>query len=290
MGFKRVTYEINEDTGEAREIGTEFMRQKYARKARPSSERFVWARYELGAPWLQPLQRADAARITFLSTFLTYDGFLSGGNHRALREEDVKPLIGLSERRFFDFWDLVKKRNIFYLKDGKIYPDKKLFRKGELRSAAIAKNAERGVYFTRMYADVIQQLYRSVPPASVRVLGYIFQILPYVHREFNIVCHNPLETDFEKIRPLKLSEFCKLVGYNKRGSRRLLSQLTGMRVTVDGEEQPAVSYENYPARQLAYGIFINPNIYYAGSDILAVELMGAFRRRDRIPERKEGEA
>ena len=288
MSIRRVMYEINDDTGEAREINTEFVRRTYARNACDPSDRFIWAAYDIGTVWLADVPRADVARMVFLATHLSYSGYLVHGNNRALQKSGVCSLVGLSVSKFYGFWKTMIQSHLFYEKDGKIYADRKVFRKGNLRPATVGKHAERGVYFTRLYADAIRQLYHAVPASSVRVASYIFQVMPFVNREFNIVCHNPLETDLEKIQPLKLSEFCELVGYNKRGSRRLLGQLAGIRITVDGEEQPAVSYEKYPAGKLTYGIFINPNIYYAGSDILAVELMGAFRRRDRIPERKEG--
>lgn len=303
MGKRRILYEIDDATGEVTEVSpeeyviystsaadakSEYQRKMLARSASGYAERFIWARYELGTPWLPDVPLSEVPRVVFLATHLSYDGHLVCGNHRALTKPNLKDILGVSVSTFYGCWNALMDANVFHEVDGKIYADSKIFRKGELRPAVVRKSAERGVYFTRMYSDTIQQLYRSVPPASVRVLGYIFQILPYVHREFNIVCHNPLETDLEKIQPLKLSEFCDLVGYNKRCSRRLLGQLSGMRITVDGEEQPAVSYEKYPAQKLTYGLFINPNIYYAGSDTLAVELMGAFRRRDRIPERKEG--
>lgn len=303
MSLRMVLYEVDDSTGEIHEINpeeyviypasivdaqAEYKRKMYARNASGYSDRFVWATYELLAPWFSEVSHSDIVRMVFLATYISYNGYLSGGNHRALNVKDVKRLIGLSDRRFYDFWSTTTKAHLLCEKDGKIYADSKVFRKGELRPAVVSKYAEKGVYFTRLYADAVRQLYRAVPASFVRVASYIFQVMPFVNREFNIVCHNPLETDLEKVQPLKLSEFCELVGYNKRGSRRLLGQLAGMRITVDGEEQSAVSYEKYPARQLTYGIFINPNIYYAGSDILAVELMGAFRRRDRIPERKEG--
>lgn len=288
MSIRRVLYEIDDETGEAREIYTEYMRRTHAKNVCDPSDRFVWVTYDIGTLWRPDVPLAEVARVAFLATHLSYNGYLVHGNHRAISKKGMQDVLGLSVSKFYGFWKILMQTHIFYEKDGKIYADRKVFRKGNLRPATVGKHAENGVYFTRLYADAIRQLYHSVPQASARVPGYIFQILPFVHRDFNIVCHNPIEPDLERVQPLSLAEFCDVLGYNKRSARRLLGQLSGLWITVDGEEQPAVAYEKYPAQKLTYGIFINPNLYYAGGDSLSVEFMGAFRRRDRIPDGKEG--
>lgn len=264
------------------------LRMEYGMRAAKPGDRFIWFGYRVGGLWMPEFPVADVSRIVFLTTYLSYRGYLTGDNHRALSKKAVKRLLGLSASKFYAFWNLALESHLLDEKDGKIFPDHGTFRKGILRKAEIARKAESGRYVTRLYIDGIRRLIDGPYSQSAKVAGYIFQLIPFVNREFNIVCHNPLETDLNKVNPMTFPELCDLVGYHKQNAHRMRGQLTGMKITVDGVEQQAVSYENYPSGSLKYGIFINPNIYYAGGDSAAVELLGAFRRRDRRLDGEEG--
>lgn len=247
--------------------------------ARQSKNPFVWEIYELSKLRWPDVAPANITRMMFLSTYLSRDGFLVSAGHQPLTRDDLPDLLQCSERQFYNFWRDMKSAGVFVEKDERICSDGSKFFKGDLGGGReVAKMAEDGLYVMRLYVNGVRELYKKATAKSLKTLSYIFQILPFVNREYNVVCRNPLETDLQKIEPMTLGEFCEIVGYDSKNAYRMSKQLFSPTFMVGKSEQRAVRYVlDKSLDRESYSIFINPNVYYAGSNPERVEILGAFR-------------
>lgn len=263
-------------------------KQKEARKkytgialgaaSRMSPDKFIWEIYELSTLQTPTLSPANVTRMIYLSTFLHYDGFLAHSNGVGITMKSLPQLLKLSDRQFRNFWQELSTEKIFREQDGLVYVNANYFCRGRMRSKDVATMVMDGKYMTRLFIDGVRQLYEAATPRSHKTLSYIFQILPFVNREHNIVCHNPLEEDPDKIEPMTLGEFCDVVNYDRHNAARLCKALMSPTFTVGNREQHAVRcvLTKSMSRE-EYNIFINPRVYYAGTDYRKVETLGAFK-------------
>ena len=142
----------------------------------------------------------------------------------------------------------------------------------------LAAMAEDDIYVARGYIKSIRYLYETAEPGARNYLGYLFQLLPFVNREYNIVCRNPLEEELDKIQPMNFGEVCAALGYNTENSSRLLRGLLSLKFTAYGKTQGCVRYvvTDSVSNRSTYKVFLNPNVLYSGSHTQEVEVLGRF--------------
>jgi hypothetical protein len=133
-----------------------------------------------------------------------------------------------------------------------------------------------GGRYQQFYRRAVRQLYHATPVSKHGHLGQIFQILPFVNIEYNIVCRNPMETKLDKVKPLTLDEFCALVGYDPTQRGRLLRDYDAIRFDVDGRAERFCSFVTSGADLTTARIFVNPHILYHGRHPQQVQILGKF--------------
>lgn len=239
----------------------------------------VWNRYRVSDEYLNISKPSSLTRLIFLSTYLYYDGTLKYDNGRLMTFKSLNKVLKLSQKEFYTFMNEMKTLQIISGDDDtgwKINPN--VFYKGELPKQKIKEESELGWYYMRLYCGAIRSLYNQATTRSHKTLSYIFQIIPYVNRRYNIVCWNPLETDLYKIERMTLGEYCDLIGYDRGNARRLMKTLFDPTFKIDDEIETSVirfvcnKYKEYET----YEIFLNPRVYYAGDDWERVEVLGGF--------------
>lgn len=134
--------------------------------------------------------------------------------------------------------------------------------------------------FIRLNAEGVQSLYETCTSARAhKTLAYIFKIIPWVNREWNIACKNPEERDYDAIRYLRLGEFADMVGYSRDNAKRLAKELNSVRFEWHGKEQTAFIYmTNAPDRPEEWIIAVNPRVYYAGQNFELLRIPDCGRR------------
>lgn len=238
---------------------------------------FVWGIYSIDKQLFPELKPSNITRLMFLSTYLTYHGYLAHGNNKAMTRKNMFDLLRLSEREFKSFYKNMFDNEIFYEEENKIYINKSLFSKGRLSQKVLSKFASQEKYITRLYVDGVRSLYEKSTPRSHKTLSYLFQVLPYVNRQYNIVCFNPLEERLEDIQGMSLGQFCETIGYSTTNSAKLFKYLFEPQFVIDGQVKTAMRY--VVDRSLAketYSMYINPRVYYAGNRWEQVEVLGKF--------------
>ena len=229
---------------------------------------------------------SNYTRLMHASTFLTYDGYLGEivvGGIRPFNRSRIKDKMKLSSREFDYFWSEMVAAGLFRLgtvrdiitnRDVKaIFLDETRFRKG-----AIDTSVDRS--FIRLNAEGVQSLYETCTSARAhKTLAYIFKIIPWINREWNIACKNPEERDYDAIRYLRLGEFADMVGYSRDNAKRLAKDLNSVRFEWHGREQAAFIYmTNAPDRPEEWIIAVNPRVYYAGQNFELLRIPDCGRR------------
>ena len=212
-----------------------------------------------------------AIRLMYLSTYLSYDNNYLKKSGRFISKQEMEKIIALNRETFRQFLSEVIEHGYLSESENGYSLSKEHFNMGKMK----IKKSEDQKRFIRVYINAIRKLYLSTHQSKHVYMGYIFQIIPYVNMEWNIVCHNPLEKVKEDIQPMTLGEFCDKIGYNKKNAYRLIKTLGEIKFNWRGKDQLFCSYI-YDSNKCNMKFFVNPNIFYAGDSFSEVEILGVF--------------
>lgn len=226
-----------------------------------------------GFPDLKP---QTAARLIYLFTYADYSergGRLMLTQKTEMRKKDLKDILGLSDDAVKIFLDEVCPKYISVDDKEVMAATSIAYKRGALKD---------GRTYHRFYDHWVQTLYRNVSSRKHRYLGYIFQLLPYISIEYNVLCFNPTEKDITKIEFMCLGEFCEKIDFNKSHADRLLEAYGKIRFLVTDENGThmerfvSITYDGLNRHNAK--VYINPRILYSGAHPEHVELLGAFSK------------
>jgi len=239
---------------------------------RNNKAKFVFAHSEHD---YQDIKPETLGRLMYLSTYLPYGtNVLSRTQKTKIKKADLPSIMGLSTGTFYRFWEDLKGKYLQEDENGYIVLSPACFVRGKIQ----AKNI--GEEWQKLYIEFMRELYAKTPPTNHRYLGYIFQMLPFVNIEYNILCHNPQETDLAAIQPITLDEFCLACGYANTDQRtRLVKKYAQIYFNVEGSKERFCSIITDLANIGKANIYINPNIIYKGSRWDDVKILGKFCKR-----------
>lgn len=238
---------------------------------------FVFHIHQICMDTFPNIAPADLTRLMYLSTFLSYNNELEDSNGKTMRKSDVKKVMNLSDQQFYNFWNNMITHNILNEGDYGVKLSDELFFKGSLSSNKAASYKKNNLAVSRLYIDGIRELYKKSTPSSHKTLSYIFRILPFVNRKYNIVCKNPWEVNVHNIDAMTVGEFADIIGYNRNNISRLITDLVHTTFMVGDKELGAIGIVsvNKSAKE-DRKIYINPYVYFAGDDIKDVEVLCGF--------------
>ncbi|MFB0829454.1 hypothetical protein ACEU2D_07415 [Brevibacillus laterosporus] len=136
--------------------------------------------------------------------------------------------------------------------DGAIQMSSDVFHRGEI---------PKGEYVDRIriYRDTVRELYDKYGKGrSVRQLGIIYSVIPFMHRNLNIICFNPLEKQDDQIRPITLDKLATLLGYQNAGKFK-----QALRAIKIGN-QPVFAFVEDVDDSRKRRILVNPRVVFAG--------------------------
>lgn len=216
------------------------------------------------------LSPQTAIRLVYLSTFLEYDGKFLKSNGKYITREKMQNLMVLKPTTFKKFLAEVVSAG-YLIKEKKLYKlNTDHFYRGELSIDSSDKKQR----YVRVYINNLRKLYLSVPQNKHVYLGYIFQLIPYINREWNVICYNPEETDEDTIIPMSVGDFCELVGYDRTNAARFMREYRDIKFDWNGYNQSFLGYfYNYEDDKADMRFFANPNIFFAGNDYNRVKIL-----------------
>lgn len=215
------------------------------------------------------IDRANIARLIYLSTYMDYNDrqenlLVRHGNDNkveALNRNDIKKLLNLSDRAFLNFINNMTENKLIFKVEDKYYINNEYFTKGKC-------NIE-GDY-TRIFINTTRMLFESCTSKQHKQLSYMYQLIPFMNYNLNIICRNPNENDISKLEKLSLKEICEIlkISTEKKSMNMFENNLLKFNIVVNGKKQfilKRVIVKGYNSRNDYF--VINPNVTWSGNDI-----------------------
>ena len=215
------------------------------------------------------IDRSNISRLIYLATYIDYNDreenvLVKHGKNNTLEyltKKDIKEIMGLSKTTFNDFIRDLKENELLFEANDKYYITTKYFSKGK-------SNFDKRKY-TRVFIKTTRDLYKGCSTRQHSKLSYVFQLIPFLNYETNILCSNPNEINRDDLNRLTLSDICKLLGLSTdaKSMNRFEHDLYKIYIAIDG-----IKYYMF-TRVITKGEYhndyfvINPNIIWNGSNI-----------------------
>lgn len=231
------------------------------------------------------IDRSNISRLIYLATYIDYNNrdcnalvkYSKNKKITYMNKKDIKKVLKLSNTPFDTFMANMKENNLLFEKDGRFYISQEYFSKGE----HIYNRSD----YTRIYIDTARFLYENSKPRQHKQLSYIYQLVPFMNHELNIICSNPNESDFYKLNKMGLKDICNVLGVSKdkKSMNRLENDLLKFNVIVDGEIYYIFKRVIVKGANGRFDYFvINPYIVWSGKNIDTIKdtIQSLFFRRN----------
>lgn len=233
-------------------------------KANQGKPRFVFVKN--AAPF-DELPPATVVRLIVVGTYASYDGRLLFNCRTPMRRAHLQEVLNMSAGNVSTFLKGVVPRYLIEENGFLRVSDDHVFMRGRIKGGQHDS-------WTRFFIEATRTVYHSATQGSRKHLGYIFQLLPYINHEHNILCMNPAEKHIESVQPLTLGEFCDLIGYDKKNVDRLLRAYKKICFAVDGHTESFCWFVNDGLNISESKIFVNPLVLYSGKNPDSVRNLG----------------
>lgn len=227
---------------------------------------FVWLLYNAGQVLDLGIQPDELTKLIYISTYMGYNNRLMVSEDESMTKKQMREILRVSEDTFHKFYISLTNTGILLEDIDKcLYLNTSIFKRGAIKDVKdIDCNR------TRLYIKSIRSLYTQAKISEHKLLSYLFQAIPFVNVNYNILCFNPLENDLQKVKPMIMKDFCVIIGYSQDNDRRLKTKLKGLRL----QQLPVFSFVDNADGLFCY---INPNVYYAGNKWEEVKVLGRFQ-------------
>lgn len=197
----------------------------------------------------------DITKLFYLSTYVDYNGFIIYEDSQ-MNKTTMMKILNIKKRRFDTFFKRMKDANIFIYENKIIKINTDYFIKG-----VITRDIHLNNNFTRLYINSIRFIYENVNISSHSQLGIYFKLIPYIHRQRNLLCHNP-DCYEDDIKLMNVNELKNILGYHRNGVRKFINSL--LSIKLNNGESILVSVKNDPDEGKSF-IIINPKVIYGGN-------------------------
>ena len=236
---------------------------------------FVMLLYNINKALDFGISQANLTRLVYLSTYTSYNN-----NRLELPSGDIitkcsmEDIMGLPQRTFEVFYNELIEKSILVHQDDGYCLNTDIFVKGKLNKQQLSQNR------IQLYIKGIRTLYKKSSSREHKQLAYLFQAIPYVNINSNIICHNPLEKNIKTVKPMTIEQYCEKVGYSVLNARKFKSNILHFRLN----EKPVFNFVKNCDGEF---IFINPYVYYGGNAWDKVAVLGGFTTQDELDEKFE---
>ena len=185
---------------------------------RGKGERYIFVNTTFDFSDLSP---STVTKLIYLSTYAAYDNLLilNAKSKKEIKRSDLPKILGVSKRTSERFWNSVK---AYYIREdeetGKLWLNDEIFKRGKLKSKT-------AIDYQQFYFNGVRSLYKSANGKNHNYLGYLFQLIPFINREWNVVCENPFEADLDNVQLVTMKDFCDYIGYKDTSSISKLKKI-----------------------------------------------------------------
>lgn len=214
------------------------------------------------------LSQSDLARLMFISTFIGFEtDELLLDNGKSVDKKTLQQLLSLSRSRFSEFYNKLLEHEILREgENGELSINGNLFYRGRLKKVEYLTQTAQ---FSRVFRKTVRDLYGKYNGRSIRQLALIYMVLPYVNFNYNIICYNPAESNYERVNPMTAQELSERLGY---GDYR---KLTAALRKIKYKGQSVFGFFEVESDKRKRKIVVNPNVVYAGNgeELKAIKIL-----------------
>lgn len=212
-----------------------------------------------------------ATRLIYLATYAEFEtGKLMRTRRKPMKKTDLPQLLNISESSVKSFWREASPEYIHTDDNGFIIVNTEIFQRGYL------KRCSKGTEYQKFFCENVQKIYNATDISQHKHLGYVFQMLPHINYEYNVLCRNTDETDVHRIDQLTLDDFCTEIGFDKSNLSRLLHIYRTLTFDVNGQQERFCAFIYDGIDKGESRIVVNPHILYNGTDFRHVEILATF--------------
>ena len=197
-------------------------------------------------------------KLIYLATYINYDGVLIY-KQSPMTKHDMEELMNINRINLNLFLNQMFDLGIMSENaEGRTMISQDYFVKGDL-DPKLKKNNN----FSRIFINPTRYLFENVPKDRHSKLGAFYKMIPYVHRQWNILCYSPddMRTD---VKAMPFNEIYKILYCHKNTLIDFVEVLNCIRLD-NGEGIIALYNSNiYDSNKHKY-IMVNPKIYYGGN-------------------------
>jgi hypothetical protein len=206
------------------------------------------------------LTQSDLARLMFIGTYVSYNegdfehGYLKHGNGVKITKKSLGELLKMSRNKFNEFYKKLINEEILAETDEGLAMNPFIFYRGENVKTVVGD-----LQYTRLFRQTVRDLYEAYNGRSIKKLGVIYSVLPYVNFNFNVLAENPSEVKAEEVKPLTIEELAEKLGYESE------KKLTQTLRSIKYKEQPVFGFFEVSDDRRKKKIVVNPYVIYAGN-------------------------
>jgi hypothetical protein len=197
----------------------------------------------------------DITKLFYLATYVDYKGYLIY-NDTYMTKNDMKTILQLSRNPFDLFFNKMKRLDIFIIDSKIIKINKEYFAKGE-----IDKEIKQYYDYTRVYIKTIRYLFENTPQRKHKQLGNYFKLIPYIHRQQNVLSWNP-ESNKADMQLMTLKDLREILGYHRNSVKGFINELLSTKLE-SGESILGFFVSDVDFWKSI--IIVNPKVFYGGN-------------------------
>lgn len=260
------TYYSDKDKENSKHAKAAEYRNKLRRNQEKRQGGFVLIRR---TKWKKKVKPQTLGRLAYLSVYSEYDtGHLMMSERTPMYFDDLQNILKISKRATYDFLDNAQESRLLAVNENGEFILANRFVKGETKFKKII----------RLYIEPVKSLYENMiqDKHSIRYFGYIIQLVPYINKEWNVICHNPEERNPHKLKPMNREEICSLLNFDPTNSGRLTRILRQMKFRGydlfenECREQRFCNFIK-DSESNGWRMIVNPNILFMGTDPTKIE-------------------
>ena len=235
-------------------------------------EPFIWYLCAQCRRIFPDMDPAHVTRLMYAATFAGYNGILVNYHNNPLTVAGLEQRMGLSHRYFKIFMDDMIQRKIFKENDQKLIINQSIFSKGVLPPNRMVDAAREGSIITRVYINSVRNLYEHSMRQSDKALSYLFQMIPFIHYKYHMLCFNPLEKQRDDVIWMTVEDFADAIGFDQKNIKRLYTTLFKPDFLLNGVVCKAVAGIDTGEHTFnRFHIIVNPHLFSAGPHLTTQE-------------------
>lgn len=252
-----------------KEIRTKYYLKKKRESTYTDYGAFFWLVYNPVKKLFPELNSTDVVMLIVLATYINYNGNVVLPNGYEVLRKDLVRLLDSTDATVSRFVKhTTDARLLTVRKDGTLKINSTVMYKGNI-------DVTRG-RCARIYVNICQNLYYNSDSMQRKRLYYIFSMLPWIHFERNILCHNPDEKDLSNVVPMTVFEYARYIGYSRKNIKRLLDIILSF--TLEDGEPLVLLITSY---DVSKGFMIvNPKLMCGAKNADIMRLVFSWQKQD----------